>query len=182
VSSVADLDAARFAALYVRHYGRVLAYCTRRTGPDQARDAAAETSWSRGGGWATCRTGSCRGCSARRGWSCAITPGRSAGRTGRPARAAAVLPAATADHAAVVAGATDAERALAGLSEADRELLMLSAWDDLGPSQIARVLGCSPAAARVRLHRARRRLADQLARPAALAPRAARVPSPQELR
>jgi len=52
--------------------------------------------------------------------------------------------------------------ALAALDEADRELLLLVAWDGLTPGRAAQVLGCSAGAARVRLHRARRRFADEL--------------------
>jgi RNA polymerase sigma-70 factor, ECF subfamily len=54
--------------------------------------------------------------------------------------------------------------ALARLSDADRELLLLIAWDELLPGQAAVVLGVKPATARVRLMRARRRLAHALAR------------------
>ncbi len=46
----------------------------------------------------------------------------------------------------------------------DRELLALVAWEGLDYGQIAAVLGCSRNAARIRLHRARRKLADELAR------------------
>ncbi|MFC4912412.1 RNA polymerase sigma factor [Actinomadura gamaensis] len=49
-------------------------------------------------------------------------------------------------------------RALAELSEDDRDVLVLTAWQGLAPRDAARVLGCSKAAFRVRLHRARRRL------------------------
>lgn len=52
--------------------------------------------------------------------------------------------------------------ALDRLGDDDRELLLLIAWDELTPSQAAAVLGCSPVAARTRLHRARRRLAALL--------------------
>jgi RNA polymerase sigma-70 factor, ECF subfamily len=52
--------------------------------------------------------------------------------------------------------------ALMRLREADRELLMLIAWEGLSPAEAARVLGCSPAAAAMRLSRARRRLARAL--------------------
>jgi DNA-directed RNA polymerase specialized sigma24 family protein len=52
--------------------------------------------------------------------------------------------------------------ALAQLSETDHEILQLSAWEDLPVPSIAQVLGCSTAAAAVRLHRARRRLAAVL--------------------
>jgi RNA polymerase sigma-70 factor (ECF subfamily) len=52
--------------------------------------------------------------------------------------------------------------ALETLHRDDQELLRLVAWDDLTPSQIAAVLGCTPGAARVRIHRARTRLATAL--------------------
>jgi RNA polymerase sigma factor (sigma-70 family) len=52
--------------------------------------------------------------------------------------------------------------ALADLPEPDRELLMLIGWEELAPSEAARALGITPAAARVRLHRARRRLRARL--------------------
>jgi RNA polymerase sigma-70 factor (ECF subfamily) len=48
--------------------------------------------------------------------------------------------------------------ALGSLSEDDRELIVLIAWDGLSPAQAAAVLGVEPGAARVRLHRARKRL------------------------
>jgi RNA polymerase sigma-70 factor (ECF subfamily) len=53
--------------------------------------------------------------------------------------------------------------ALGRLSDRDREVLLLIAWEELTPSQAARVLGCSRNALGVRLHRARRRLAAALA-------------------
>lgn len=55
-------------------------------------------------------------------------------------------------------------RALSELSEADRELLLLVAWEELEPEQAARALGCSRRTLSVRLHRARRRLAEKLQR------------------
>jgi RNA polymerase sigma-70 factor (ECF subfamily) len=57
---------------------------------------------------------------------------------------------------------SDVVRALGGLSEDDQELLRLVAWEELARDEIAIVLGISRAAVRVRLHRARRRLAEQL--------------------
>jgi len=47
---------------------------------------------------------------------------------------------------------------LASLSEDDQEVLRLVAWDGLTPAELAVVLGCTPVAARSRLHRARQRL------------------------
>jgi RNA polymerase sigma factor (sigma-70 family) len=52
--------------------------------------------------------------------------------------------------------------ALASLSDSDQEVLRLVAWDGLTPAEVAVVLGCSPVAARTRLHRARGRLAARL--------------------
>ena len=50
----------------------------------------------------------------------------------------------------------------------DRELLALVGWEGRDHGQVAAVLGCSRNAARIRLHRARRRFADALARRQAL--------------
>lgn len=68
------------------------------------------------------------------------------------------------DTADIVVAQHDDElgRALATLSPADRELLQLIAWEDLSPVDAARVLGIGRSAARVRLHRARRRLTAAL--------------------
>ncbi|WP_328526244.1 RNA polymerase sigma factor [Kribbella sp. NBC_00359] len=54
--------------------------------------------------------------------------------------------------------------ALRELSPADQEVLMLVAWEELRGKDLAAALGCSSAAAAVRLHRARRRLAAVRAR------------------
>ena len=48
--------------------------------------------------------------------------------------------------------------ALAGLPAADRELLRLWAWEQLAPREIAVVLGITPNAASIRLHRATAKL------------------------
>jgi RNA polymerase sigma-70 factor (ECF subfamily) len=54
------------------------------------------------------------------------------------------------------------EAALMRLSASDREALLLVAWEDLTPQGAAASPGISPAAFRVRLHRARRRLVRHL--------------------
>jgi RNA polymerase sigma-70 factor (ECF subfamily) len=51
-------------------------------------------------------------------------------------------------------------RVLARLREADAEILRLWVWEELEPRQIADVLGITPNAAAVRLHRARKRFAE----------------------
>lgn len=75
--------------------------------------------------------------------------------------AAGARPAADDDGTSLDARAL--REALAGLGEDDQELLRLIAWDGLSPAQAATTLGCSPEAARTRLHRARKRLAARLA-------------------
>jgi len=52
--------------------------------------------------------------------------------------------------------------ALGELKETDREVLRLVAWEGLLLREAAAVLGCSTVAARVRFHRAKRRLAARL--------------------
>ena len=50
------------------------------------------------------------------------------------------------------------------LPDADREVLRLAAWEGLSHAQIAISLGCSENAAALRLHRARQRLREELAK------------------
>jgi RNA polymerase sigma-70 factor (ECF subfamily) len=50
-------------------------------------------------------------------------------------------------------------RALASLSDLDRELVTLTTWERLSTADAARVVGITAGTARVRLHRARARLA-----------------------
>lgn len=69
---------------------------------------------------------------------------------------------APADPAGLAVERTDLMRAISGLSPDEQEVLLLAGWDGLNSSEIATVLGCSVAAARTRLSRARRRLADRL--------------------
>ena len=53
--------------------------------------------------------------------------------------------------------------ALARLRPADTEILQLTTWEELSHAEIAVVLDCSINAVAIRLHRARQRLADELA-------------------
>ena len=52
--------------------------------------------------------------------------------------------------------------ALYGLSEDDREILMLVTWEELSYADIGRVLDISANAVGIRVHRARKRLAEQV--------------------
>lgn len=53
-------------------------------------------------------------------------------------------------------------QALAGLREKDAEIVRLWAWEELGPAEIAGVLGMTANAVSIRLHRVKKRLAEQL--------------------
>ena len=53
-------------------------------------------------------------------------------------------------------------QAIGRLPPNDREALLLVAWEGLSPAELSVALGCSPAAARARLHRARSRLRGEL--------------------
>jgi RNA polymerase sigma-70 factor (ECF subfamily) len=54
------------------------------------------------------------------------------------------------------------ELALARLSSSDRELLLLTGVEGMTPSEVAEVCGLPPGTVRVRLHRARERLAAEM--------------------
>ena len=74
---------------------------------------------------------------------------------------AAALPCASGDDVYVCERLA---QALLTVSERDREILTLRYWDDLSPAEIADVCGWSLNVTNVRLHRARRRLSEKLAR------------------
>ncbi len=162
-----DSRRARFRAVYDANYHRVLGYALRRAATrEDAEDVVAETflaAWRRleevprGGDARPWLYGVARNALAnqrrgqrRRGrlW------GRLQAEPTSPAR-----PRADADDQLASVGA-----AFRRLKDDDRELLALAAWEELDPGEIATVLGCSRNAARIRLHRARRRLARELQR------------------
>jgi RNA polymerase sigma-70 factor, ECF subfamily len=160
---------ARFGALYRDHARAVLAYAVRRAATaDDAADVVAEAflvAWRRG---ADVPSGD-----AARLWLYGVARRTLANqrrgerrrtrlaarmRAEMPAVLAAALPSPTAaDHEVLTA--------IAALRESDREVLLLSAWEQLSPAEIAEVLGISPLAVRSRLHRARRRVQAQLGGP-----------------
>lgn len=147
---------ARFRALFASHYPAVYGYAARRLGRDEAADAAAETFTV---AWRKLRSvpdepgalpwlyGVARRVVANHD--------RSRRRRERLGAKAAVEPTRTAPPADAGAGVL---AALDGLRDDDREILLLAAWEGLGTADLAMVLGCSPNAAAIRLHRARRRL------------------------
>jgi RNA polymerase sigma factor (sigma-70 family) len=75
----------------------------------------------------------------------------------------ALPPAAAPDPAASVAARSAILAAFRRLDERHREVLRLAAWEEMDTRGAAIVLGCSRGAYALRLHRARRRLAKELA-------------------
>ena len=169
-------DQHRFTLTYNETYAKVLAYLRRRSDADTAADLAAEVfvrAWrSREALWDAKhelawlygvarnvllefyrqRDHDQQGISALEG-------GASTQRTGGLPQVEHAAP----DVTASVDSALDISRALTSLTRSDQELLTLHAWEGLDAPQIAEVLGIAPGTARVRLHRARSRLADALA-------------------
>jgi RNA polymerase sigma-70 factor (ECF subfamily) len=162
-----------FTDLYVRNYRQVYAYAVSRAGRQLAEEVVSEVfliAWRRLADVPV----------PALPWLLAVTRnevlrqfrlGKEPSATGwheltDQARATA------ADVADQVAGRLAVLTALESLPDADRELLILVAWHGLAPQQTARVVGCSTAAARVRLHRARRRLEQAMTRASCSEPEA----------
>jgi RNA polymerase sigma-70 factor, ECF subfamily len=150
----------RFTAIYEEHYHRILGYALRRTSPEDAADVVAETflvAWRRLEELPAADTvrlwlyGTARRVLAnqergrRRRERLHERVRREVERPGEPPESAAAA-------------------AFAALRPGEREVLALRAWEGLDPGEIAQVYGCSRNAARIRLYRARRRFARELAR------------------
>jgi RNA polymerase sigma factor (sigma-70 family) len=156
----------RFEELYAAHRVPVLGYALRRTdNTDDAADVLAETfltAWRRldevpGGDQAKLWLYG----TARR-----VLANHRRGERRRLAladRLKAEL-AASYRQADYAVGVAEIAAAFRRIPLADQELLALAGWEGLDPGQIATVVGCSRNAARIRLHRARRRLAAELDR------------------
>ena len=161
------MEAGAFEELYHAHYAALLRYGVRRTTHDDALDVVAETfliAWRRPDTVPTDNPLPWLYATARR---VLANHRRSQTRRGRlDERVAATEgPPHVTDHADGVAARTDVLRALAQLSAGDQEVLMLTEWDGLSATDAAEVLGCTLSAFKVRLHRARRRLAASMTTP-----------------
>jgi RNA polymerase sigma-70 factor (ECF subfamily) len=163
-----DLTAAarrdRFRAIYDANYHRILGYALRRAGPEDAHDLVAETflvTWRRleevpeGEAALLWLYGTARRVLANQR--------RAVRRRVRLRARLRAEPALDIPIAAPDRGLNAAAAAFARLRPEDRELLALVAWEGLEAGEIAEVCGCSPNAARIRVHRARRRFARELA-------------------
>lgn len=181
-----DDKEARFTALYERHYADVLRYAARRAGTEAAAEVASETfltAWRRLDAvpdrqplpWLyvtarQCLANELRKRERRQRLDTALQI--EAGAAARDVRDG------PADSADAATGQLDVLAALATLPANDQEALRLTEWEDLDHAAAARAAGCSAAAFKVRLHRARRRLAralDEQASPEAAARLATRI-------
>jgi RNA polymerase sigma-70 factor (ECF subfamily) len=152
----------RFGALYQSTRPRLIAYALRRTSsPEDAADVVAEVftvAWR--------RLDDIPDDEASILWLYATARRVIANHTRRQAHRADVVQRIATESAMTFATrlradddeAVAATAALARMSEDDREILMLVGWEGLDSIQLAGALGCSPTAARIRLHRARVRL------------------------
>lgn len=154
----------RFEQLFAQHYADVRGYVLRRSGVkdrSSVDDAVSETflvAWRRledvGPDPLPWLFGVARPVLAnqRRGNQRRAALADQLGRTATPA------------HEAELASAVSdrLRTALLALSPREREALLLVAWEGLAPERAAHAAGCSAAAFRVRLHRARRHLALDL--------------------
>ncbi|MFC4119148.1 RNA polymerase sigma factor [Nonomuraea zeae] len=152
----------RFEEMYMTHYPAIATYVRRRaSSPDDVADVIAETfttAWRR-------LDDVPEGDEARL-WLYGVARRVLANHFRAEERRTALavrLRAEVTTWADTVVQHDSAYEAFKRLSDDDRELLALTAWEGLTGPEIAKVLGCSRGAARIRLHRARKRLAKELA-------------------
>jgi len=153
----------RFTKLFSECYGPVLAFARRRLDPDLAHDVVAETfltAWRR----LDELTGEPLPWLYRIAGHAVANQRRSQVRRARLDDRVRRLTSvgAAPDPADVVIERGRLVEAFNSLGERDREALRLATWEELSAADAAFVLGCSPAAFKVRLHRARRRLSRRL--------------------
>jgi RNA polymerase sigma factor (sigma-70 family) len=153
----------RFEGLFRANYPAVRAYALRRSSPETAQDVVAETflvAWRRLEDVPADALPWLYGVARR----VLANQRRTADRSDALAeRVAASEPQPAGGDPGHSAGEAEILHvALARLPEPSREALMLVAWHGLSGARAARAAGCSRAAFKVRLHRARARLAVEL--------------------
>lgn len=161
-----DDDKERFTALYDRYRMRVWAYAASRAGGGLADEIVSETfmvAWRRFADLPA----------AELPWLLGVARNVMREEVRAEARRASLATElrrwTRGPEADVAEGVVDRMamlRALTELADADREVLTLVAWQGLSPRDAARVLGCTAPTLRVRLHRARKRLAAAVQGPA----------------
>jgi RNA polymerase sigma-70 factor (ECF subfamily) len=165
-----------FVEIFERHGQAIHSYLVRRAGPQQAEDLFSEV-WLRAFKARTTYDKS-RGDALPWIYGVARNTLRSHWRCGTRAYAGANFtyaedaPDLSYDPWPDVDGEIDALRlsaalreALAALEPTDREVVLLSAWEQLEPKEIAEVLGMPAGTARWRLHKARSALQNMNLRP-----------------
>jgi RNA polymerase sigma factor (sigma-70 family) len=145
----------RFQEIYRRHRPAVVAYARRRASADTVEDVVAETflvCW-RKLEWVP---------EEPLPWLYAVARKTLANQRRVAARQTTRAIVEMSAEAVLFEGDPALGTAFSRLSERDREVLRLIAWEGLLLREAAAVLGCSAVACRVRFHRAKRRLAEQL--------------------
>ncbi|HEY7225145.1 MAG TPA: RNA polymerase sigma factor [Micromonosporaceae bacterium] len=163
--------AAAFEALFRAHHDDLFRFCLRRVGADAARDVVAEVflvAWRR-------RADMPPG--AERLWLFRVAANvianqlRGARRRDRLRRRVSAEPQSPApearDPGESIPTSLSVRQVLASLPAHEQEALRLTEWDQFDIAEAAAVAGCTRATFRVRLHRARRRLAERLVEPQA---------------
>ncbi len=167
--SHSDNPDAEFVRLYNAHHRQVLAYCARRTSKPDAWDAAAEVflvAWR--------RLDEVPPPDEQRAWLLGVAYRILANqRRSDHRRRRLIQRAARSGHESVprpdelVVRSEESQRvveALARLQPPDREIIQLTLWDELSPTDIAKVLGISRGAVDQRYYRAKERLGAELKR------------------
>jgi RNA polymerase sigma factor (sigma-70 family) len=151
----------RFTELFAAAYGPVLCYVRRRVGSEDAEDVVAEVFFT---AWRHLDRAPAEPLPwlYRIAWHAIGNQRRGSARRQRLQRRTQELasPLWVTDPADEVVGRQALAAAFDSLAEQDREVLRLVCWEGMEKADAARVLGCSAATFRVRLHRARRRLAS----------------------
>lgn len=152
-----------FERLFNEHYGELVRFASARVSSAAAQDIVAEVftiTWRR---WREVPADS------RRAWLYGVTRRVVANelrRMARQSRLRDVLGRDREPHAGDVSEVPAEHRlvhaGLARLNDRDVEVLRLVLWEELDAATAAAALGCTQAALRVRLHRARRRLAQAM--------------------
>lgn len=148
---------ARFEDLYRRHVAAIAAYALRRVSREAAEDVVAETflvAWRRLEEVPE----------PALPWLFGVARGTLANHHRSSRRREALAERLRVELGEVTVAPVE-KRLLEGLltlSIDDRELLLLTSWEGLSAGEAAEVLGCSAVACRIRLHRARKRLAAAL--------------------
>jgi RNA polymerase sigma factor (sigma-70 family) len=155
-----DSDRVYFESLYREHYGAIMRFAARRTDEQSARDVTAETflvAWRRLDSIPRSNALPWLYATARN-----VLRHELRGRS-RRSRLDEQLKAqplgVSADVAEAVVDRLHARQLLDTLPPKEREAIQLVEWERLDIGTAARVVGCSAATFRVRLHRARCRLA-----------------------